>query len=315
MRRNTVKVYVTEPIHPIPLGRLQEKADVVKWDDPLINDWSQADAMIIRGAKVTRERMAQAPKLKAVGKHGVGYDTIDVAAAKDLGITVVYTPYANVESVAELAVGFMIDAARNIPAGFDMVRAGVKNIAPKELMGTELKGGVLGMVGLGQIGRRVAEILKLGFNMRVIGYDRYLDKAKFAEMNIERYETLEDMLAASDYINISVPLLPSTRNLIDVPQFACFKKTAVLVNTSRGGIVNEKALYDALASGKIRAAASDVFEQEPPLPDNPLLKLKNFLGTPHIGATTEESMIRVGNTVVDDILGILSGLAPQYPVK
>ncbi len=310
-----MKVHVFELIHERALARLKERADVVDWNDPAARDLSSADAVIVRAARVTRAMMEAAPRLRVVGKHGVGTDNIDLAAARELGKTVVYTPHANMESVAELAVAFMLTMARRIPYGYGQLRAGVfTSICPPALTGTELNGKTLGLVGLGRIGQRICAILRSGFGMRAAAFDPALPEGVFAELGVERADTLEEMLPQADYINISVPLIPQTANLLDARRLALCRPTAILVNTSRGGIVDEAALHDALSSGKLRAAASDVFAVEPVRPDHPLFALPNFVGMPHIGATTEESLIRMGETVVDDVLGVLEGKAPRFPV-
>jgi D-3-phosphoglycerate dehydrogenase len=271
--------------------------------------------VIVRAAAVDRKMMEHAPNLKVIGKHGVGTDAIDLAAARELGKTVVFTPQANMEGVAELAVAFMLTTARHIPYGHAQLKAGaIAKIAPKELTGVELKDKILGLIGLGRIGQRVGEILNRGFGMSLVGFDPFLPDAKFSELGIKRAASVEELLPQADFINISVPLTPETVNLINTERLIGCKKTAILVNTARGGIVDENALCKALQSGMLRAAASDVFANEPIRPDNPLLALPNFVAMPHIGASTEESLVRMGETVVMDVLRVLHGEAPLYPV-
>lgn len=311
-----MRIHVTEMIHDKALKKLREHAEVVTWEDPAVRDLSRADGVIVRAAVIDRVMMENAPNLKVIGKHGVGVDAIDVAAARELGKTVVFTPHANMESVAELAVAFMLAASRNIPRGHDRLRAGAyEKIAPKELTGVELQNKTLGLVGLGRIGRRVGEICGGGFGMALAGYDPFLPDEMFAKLGIKKAATVEELLPQADYVSISVPLTPETANLINAERLAICKKTAILVNTARGGIVEEEALYAALRDGTIRAAASDVFAKEPIRPENPLMSLPNFIAMPHIGASTEESLIRMGETVVDDVLRVLRGDVPLYPVR
>ncbi|SBV96939.1 conserved hypothetical protein [uncultured delta proteobacterium] len=310
-----MRVHVTEMIHDKALAKLREHAEVVTWEDPSVRDLSKADGVIVRAAVVDRTMMENAPKLRVIGKHGVGVDAIDVAAARELGKTVVFTPHANMEGVAELAVAFMLASSRNIPLGHARLRAGAcEKIAPKDLTGVELLGKTLGLVGLGRIGQRVGEICRNGFGMALVGYDPFLPDAKFAEWGITKAATVEELLPQADYISISVPLTKETANLINAERLALCKKTAILVNTARGGIVEEEALCAALQNGTLRAAASDVFANEPIRPENPLMSLPNFIAMPHIGASTEESLVRMGETVVDDVLRVLRGEAPLFPV-
>ncbi len=312
-----MNVHVLEPIHAKAMAALRAQAgiEVVDWENPSVRDLSLADGIIVRAAKVDRRAMESAPRLRVIGKHGVGVDAIDLAAARELGKIVTFTPQANMEGVAELAVAFLLTMARNIVWGNMQLRAGnIASIAPKELTGLELKEKTLGLVGLGRIGRRVGEILQKGFSMRVIGFDPFLPEEKFAALGMERAATIEELLPRADCISISVPLTPETTNLLDAGRLALCKPEAILVNTARGGIVDEAALYEALRSGSLRAAASDVFVEEPVSKDHPLLSLRNFAAMPHIGATTEESLIRMGETVVADVARVLRGEEPLYPV-
>ncbi|MDR3073442.1 MAG: hydroxyacid dehydrogenase [Deltaproteobacteria bacterium] len=310
-----MNVHVTEPIHERAMAILREHATVIDWENPSVRDFADADAVIVRAAKVDRPMLEKSPRLKVIGKHGVGLDAIDVAAARELGKIVTFTPQANMEGVAELAVAFMLTMARNIPWGHRQLQAGAyRAVAPGELTGVELKDKSLGLVGIGRIGRRVGEILRNGFAMTCIGFDPFLPDAEFARLDIERAADMKTLLPRADYISISVPLTPETTNLIDAGELALCKPNAILVNTARGGIVNEKALCEALRAKTLRAAACDVFVDEPIGKDHPLLSLPNFVAMPHIGASTEESLIRMGETVAADVLRVLRGEKPLYPV-
>jgi len=311
-----MRIHVTEPIHEAALTILREQAQVVTWEDPNVRDLSQADGVIVRTAAVDRTMMENAPSLKVIGKHGVGVDAIDVAAAGEFGKIVIFTPQANMEGVAELAVAFMLTVSRNIPHGHAQLKAGaVPKISPKELTGVELKDKTLGLVGLGRIGQRVGEICGKGFSMNLIGFDPFLPSEMFAKLGIKKSATVDELLPQADYISISVPLTPETANLINAERLKLCKKTAILINTARGGLVDEDALCVALQNGQIRAAASDVFARELLDPKSPLLTLPNFVAMPHVGASTEESLERMGTTVVDDVLRVLRGEAPLYPVR
>lgn len=306
-----MKVYLSEYIYPPAEKLLREKAEIVdNWDQI-----EELDAIILRNVNVTEEMMENARKLKVIGKHGVGCNTIDLDAAKKRGITVLNTPTANMNSVAELIVGLMLSAGRNISQCDAISRKeGFSRIAPPEMCGVELSGKTIGLVGMGNIARRVGEILKNGFDVTLVGYDPYCSREQAEALGIEKFDELDDMLEVSDFVNVSVPLLPSTKNLISAENFAHFKKDAVLINAARGGIVNEQDLKDALEKKTIRAAACDAFVNEPPTEKDPLMQVQNFCATPHIGADTEEALQRMGMEVVTEVLKVLEGKEPQHRV-
>ena len=309
-------VFVPNPIHAAAVAKLKEKVKVVLWDDPAIANWhEEADAIILRVNQARKADFPLCKKLKVICKHGIGVDTIDVADAKAAGIKVVYTPYENVESVAELAVSLMMTLSRSLYPGNIALRAGTK-MAQKDLVGVELLGKTLGIIGLGRIGRRVGSILNTAFGMNVLGFDPFLPDAAWSTIpfNTKKCDAIEDLIAGSDYITIHVPLTDQTRNLIDAPQFGHFRPGAILVNTARGGIINEDALYNALKAGKLRGAGSDVFTAEPPPKEHPLLGLDNFIGMPHVGASTEDSLYRMGMTSAEEVLAALEGGEVRYYV-
>lgn len=306
-----MRFFLNETIHPLAVRRLRERGEIVENFEKI----EEIDAIILRATSITSELMQRAKRLKVIGKHGIGYDNIDIEMAKKLGIRVVYTPLANVDSVAELIVSYILCLSRNIVSANKGVQESRFNvISPSELTGIEVRGKTLGLVGMGNIALAAADILRKGLNVNVIGHDPYIPEEKALKLGIRKYEILEEMLSEADYVSISVPLTDLTRNLISEKQLQCMKPSAILVNSSRGGIVNEAALYKALKEGKLRAAGSDVFVQEPPTGNNPLTVLKNFIATPHIGANTEEALYRMGMTVVDEVLAVLEGKQPNYPV-
>lgn len=172
----------------------------------------------------------------------------------------------------------------------------------------------MALIGLGHIAQQVAQILGVGFHCHLVGYDPYVSREKMATLDIEKADCLKEALRAGDLINISVPLNDSTRGMIGSAELGVCRPTAILVNTARGGIVDEVALYEALSRNELAAAASDVFAVEPPGVDMPLMSLPNFLPTPHIGANTEEALYRMGITVVEDLFAVLNGVSPRFPV-
>ncbi|MCC8189864.1 MAG: hydroxyacid dehydrogenase [Planctomycetes bacterium] len=311
-----MQVFIPNPIHPAAVERLRERVGVVLWDDPAVEAWREvADAIIVRTAQVRRADIALCRHLRVIGKHGIGVDNIDVADARTAGIEVVYTPFENVDSVAELAVAFMLALSRNLYNGNRALCEG-RTLPPADYVGIELGGKTLGIVGLGRIGRRVGSILTAAFGMRVLAFDPFLPEAGWETVPfpVVRCGTIEEMIAGADVVTVHVPLSDQTRNVIGAPQFACFRPDAILVNTSRGGTVDEAALAAALRAGKLRAAASDVFVTEPPDKDHPLLALDNFMAMPHIGANTRDALYRMGMTVAADILRVLADEKATYYV-
>lgn len=305
-------VYLSEYIYPEARKLLEKNARIVEnFDNP-----DEIDAIILRVFPVDAAVMDKCKNLKVIGKHGVGCNTIDLDEAKKRGITVLNTPRANTNSVAELIVGEMLDIARNITTADNKSRRGeFKTVAPKEMTGIELTGKTLGLVGTGNIARRAAEILQGGFGMKVVAYDPYVSSEIMETMGYTKYEDVGDMIAAADIINVSVPLTPSTKDLIAGQVFDRFRPNSILVNAARGGIVNESDLYEALKSGKLRAAACDAFVNEPPTEENTnLYELPNFVGTPHIGAATEEALERMGMEVVQEVISVLNGAEPKNRV-
>ena len=298
-------VFLDEYIDPQARKHLEKYATVVNhFDDP-----NAIDGIILRVYPVDAELMKKCKNLKVIGKHGVGCNTIDLESARRLGITVVNTPRANTNSVAELIVGEILDIARNITTAHNKSKHGeFTTIAPTEMTGIELTGKTLGLIGTGNIAQRTAEILTGGFGMKVVAYDPYVSAETMEKLGYQKYEDVGDMIAQADVVNISVPLTPSTKDLVSGEIFDRFKPGAILVNAARGGIVNEKDLYEALSTGKLRAAACDAFVTEPPSAENTALyNLPNFVGTPHIGATTHEALERMGMEIVDEVLQVLNG--------
>ena len=305
-------VFLSEYIHPDARRLLEEECTVVdNFEHP-----DAIEAIILRGFEVDSSVMDRCKNLKVIGKHGVGCNTIDLNEARKRGVIVLNTPLANTNSVAELIVGLMLDIARNITLAYEKTQLGTfTKLAPQEMTGMEIGGKTLGLIGTGNIARRVAAILQNGFGARVIGYDPYVDAQSMAEMGYEKYETVPELIAASDIVNVSVPLTDATKNLIAGDTFDRFRRGAILVNAARGGIVNEQDLYDALKAGKLRAAACDAFVAEPPTRRNTnLFELHNFIGTPHIGACAEEALYRMGDEVVREVLRVLKGAEPAHRV-
>lgn len=259
------------------------------------------DALIVRSAtKVTRDIIESAEKLKVIGRAGIGLDNIDVAAAKEKGIAVLNTPGASAVSVAELTIGLMLAAARHIARGTCGLKQG--KWEKKLLEGHELYGKTLGIIGFGNIGKEVAR-RALAFDMKILAYDVVKDNGGLPVEFVE----LDELLRESDYITLHVPLIDATKHMLNAEAFSKMKDGVVIVNAARGGVIDEAALYDALVSGKVYAAALDVFEVEPPQDElrKKLLSLDNVVATPHIGASTAEGQFRVGIEIVKKVMEAL----------
>lgn len=305
-----MQCYLSEPIAPGAYKRLAARCEIVDdFDHP-----EQLDAIIVRRARVTGDVIRHATKLKIISMHGVGLDTIDVAAARACGVPVVNVPGESAESVAELAVSFMLALARKHKSIDRGLREGrFSHFGDPAMMGTEVFGKRVGLVGGGRIACRIAHIMSCAFSAECLCYDPAKPAANLAERGMQKVETLAELFAEADFVSVNVPLLPSTRNMIDTQVLAAANPNLILVNTARGGIVDEDALYQALVEGRIRAAASDVFASEPPAPESPLLALDNFIATLHVGGSTDEALERVSNAAVDHVFEAL-GLATASAV-
>ncbi len=309
-------VFVPNPIHEAAVQLLKNHVNTVLWEDPAIGQWRErADAIIVRTYPVRKEDIDRCTRLKVIGKHGIGTDTIDVDDARKANVEVVYTPFENVESVAELAVAFMMALSRNLFNGNSALREG-RSLPLADLVGVELGGKTLGIIGLGRIGRRVGTMLRAAFEMEIVAFDPFLPPDAWADMPfpVERMARVEELFERSDYVTVHVPLSEETRGIIGAEQLRHCRPSAILVNTARGGIVDEAALYDALKSKQLRAAGSDVFVDEPPEKSHPLLSLDNFIAMPHVGANTQDALYRMGMTVAQDILRSLRGEKSHYYV-
>ncbi|MEY7999919.1 NAD(P)-dependent oxidoreductase [Clostridium sp. Mt-5] len=297
-----MKIYLSENIAKSAYNRLAARAEIVtNFDHP-----EELDAIMVRRVHVTKEIIEKAVELKVISMHGIGRDTIDVEAAKKHGIPVPNVPNQSMESVAELAITQIMILSRNIKkANIGICQNRYNSHAPIELIGNDVYGKTLGMVGIGRISLRIAEIMSKAFHINLTGYDPFVSKEKAFDLGIKKIDTIQELFANADYVNISVPLTDSTKNLISKSAFDAANPNLILVNTSRGGIVDEQALYDALIKGKIKAAASDVFLSEPPKKDNPLVSLESFVATPHIGGNTKECLERVGNAAVDNLFSVI----------
>ncbi len=266
----------------------------------------KTDGLLVRMGKITREVIQASPNLRVIAKHGTGVDNIDVGAATELRIPVLVTPFANYESVAEHVLGLMLALAKDIPRLDGRIREG--HWDKPHYRGVELYQKTLGLIGFGRIGRRVKELVA-PFHMKVLIYDPFLE-SDHTPSEVKRVGKLEELLKSADIISLHCPLTNETRNSIGWNEFKMMKKTAWLINTARGEVVNEEALIDALKQGEIVAAGIDTFTREPPEDIQALCNAGKTVLTPHIAGITEESFERLGIEAVENILTVLEGKMP-----
>jgi D-3-phosphoglycerate dehydrogenase / 2-oxoglutarate reductase len=309
------RVLVADPLVEDGLTRLRAAADVdvrTRLSEPdLVAAIGSYDALIVRSeTSVTAAVLEAGRSLKVVGRAGVGVDNIDVTAATRHGILVVNAPRGNIIAAAEHTIGLLFALARNIPQADAALQRGEWNRT--KYTGVEIRGKTLGIVGLGNIGSGVAKRAQ-GLEMDLIAFDPAVPRERAEQLGVDLV-SLEDLFRRADFISIHAPLVEGTRNLIDASVLALAKPGARLINTSRGGIVDEAALYRALAAGGLAGAASDVFLNEP-VGENPLLGLPNFIATPHIAASTIEAQASVAFDVSEEVLAVLRGELPRYAVN
>ncbi|HBY60909.1 MAG TPA: phosphoglycerate dehydrogenase [Solibacterales bacterium] len=300
-----MKVLVAEPMSPAAVALLQKQngLDVVVSNPKEYSaHLADCDALVVRSAvKVTKEVLEKAPKLKVIGRAGVGVDNVDLPAATSAGVLVMNTPGGNAVSVAEHTLALMLALARAVPQASASTTGG--KWEKKKFLGNELRGKVLGVVGLGSIGREVVR-RAAGFEMRIIASDPYVNSAAAADLGVELVG-LEALIAESDYISLHVAMTPETKHMINREAIAKMKDGVRIVNCARGELVDGAALREALESGKVAGAGLDVFEPEPPSADDPLLKAPNLIATPHIAGSTEEAQEIVGIRIVEQMIQYL----------
>ncbi len=311
------KILISDPLSEEGVFPLREakgfdvtmKTDLT--NEELLEEIGTYDALLVRSqTQVTREVIEQAHELKVIARAGVGVDNIDLNAATENGIIVVNAPDGNTNSAAEHTIAMLMSLARKIPQAFLSIKN--KEWDRKSHIGVELRGKTLGIVGLGRIGEEVARRAK-GQRMDVIAYDPFLTEERAETLGL-KMGTLDEVLAAGDFITVHTPLLKETRHIIDASAFEKMKQGARVINCARGGIIDEDALYDAIKSGKIAGAALDVFEEEPAV-DHKVLELTEVIATPHLGASTVEAQENVAIDVSHDVVRILTGDLARNPVN
>jgi len=306
LERNKYKVLICDSFAEKGIEKLSSQFDVTYLpkitNQELLNKIHDYDVVIVRGrTKITKDVIEKGENLKIIGRAGIGLDNIDLKSAESKGIKVFNTPESSTNAVAELTIGLMIDLARGISKGEFGIKQG--NWLKDELMGFELKGKTLGIIGMGRIGTQVARLAK-AFGMKILVYDIVeLDKDVLNEVRA-KVVSLDELLSSSDIVSLHVTLTDDTYHMINEEKLSKMKKGAYIINTSRGPVIDEKALLNALKSGSIKGAALDVFEVEPP-GSSELVKLHNVVAIPHIGAQTKEAQDLAATLLVEKIIKAL----------
>lgn len=303
------KVLVAEKISPEGVEKLRGPFDVDAYDrvprEDLLEMIGRYDGLVVRsGTKVDAELIERAVNLKVVGRAGIGVDNIDLGAATKRGIMVANVPDSNIISAAEHTMAMLMAVARKIPAACAALSRGEWNRAAYQ--GIELYGKVLGIIGIGRIGALVAERAS-AFGMKLIGFDPFISAQKAKQLGVEIRQSVEEVLHDADFITLHVPRTKDTHHMLSDAQFDLMKKGVRIVNVSRGGVVDETALARAIAEGRVAGAAVDVFECEPPGPDNPLCRMPEVVVTPHLGASTSEAQYKAGVAIADQVIAGLTG--------
>jgi D-3-phosphoglycerate dehydrogenase / 2-oxoglutarate reductase len=305
------RVLISGPIHKSGMDLLRSRTgiEIVEMPDDsrdsFVQYLSSADALLIRTSPLPVEAVEVADRLKVVSRHGVGYDNVPVAALTRKGIALAVVGNINSEAVAEHVLFLMLSLARNAIVNDRAVRAG-DWAERNKLEAFELAGRTLLLIGLGRIGRAVASLAQ-AFKMRVLAYDPYVSAADATALGVTKTDDWRASLADTDVLSLHVPRSAETENMIGAAELHRMKPTALLINTGRGGLVDEKALADALGAGRIRGAGIDVFEEEPPGPDHPLLASEKVILSPHIAGLTRESSARLSFAAAENVLAGLDG--------
>ena len=297
-----MKVFLNDPIAPSALERLRKHVEIVNnYDYP-----EELDAIIVRQQYCQADVIRKAAKCRIIQQHGVGLDRIDLKAAEECGIKVRNTPGTNARSVAEYTIALMLAAARKVVLTDRKTRAGqLTSFGMAVTVGFELSGKKLGLVGSGHIACETARIAANGFMMEILCYDPFRPAAQIEGLGFKPVSSLKELFRVSDFVSLHCLLTPESRHMISAEVFAGCNPDLILINTARGGLIDEKALYDALVTGKLAGAGLDVFEKEPPAPDSPLLQLEQLTAGMHVGGSTREALERTGNAAVDSVFAEL----------
>jgi len=310
-----MRILIAEPMAAAGIQLLREQPGwevIVSNPKEYAQHLAEADALIVRSAvTVDQSVLSAAPKLRVIGRAGVGVDNVDLPAATGAGVLVMNTPGGNAISVAEHTLALMLCLARSIPNASASIKSG--KWEKKKFMGTELRGKTLGIVGLGSIGREVVK-RAAAFEMKIIANDPYVHSQTAKDVGVELVD-LPTLFARSDYITLHTALTPESVKMLNAAAFSTMKPGAKVINCARGELIDQEALREALSSGKLGGAALDVFEKEPPPPDDPLLSMEKLVATPHIGGSTEEAQEIVGVRIAEQIVQYLQHGAALHAVN
>lgn len=315
------RVLVGIQLHTEAMHQLQAVADVDVQDLTQLQDKTYLqsiigtyDGIIVAPIPLDREVLQHASNLKVISRRGVGYDTVDIPAATKQGIYVTVTPVLS-GTVADLAFALLLATARRVPQAHQLIASQrwQKRQDRDRFVGTDVFGKTLGIIGLGRIGSEMAKRAR-GFEMPLLYYDLIRNRTREEEYQIQ-YQPLNRVLAEADFISIHVPLTPKTRGLIGGPELKMMKRTGIIINTARGSIIDEEALFTALHENWIAGAGLDVFEEEPIPPDNPLLALDNVVLTPHLAGATSECRRRTASVAVENVIQVLQRKRPRYAIN
>ncbi len=314
------KVLIDRPLHPDALELLSDHVEVIE----IFNDDKEAinnalktvDGAICSAAlKMGKSEISLSGNLKVIGRPGVGYDSVDLEETSKHNIPLVYTPDGPTESVAEHVIALMLMCTKSINSVQKAFKEDGNFGIRTKVTGIEAQGKTLGLVGFGRIGQRVGEIASLGLGMRVVVFDPYLNEKNVSFRKYEKIETLDELLEISDVVSLHIPFTEKNAGLIGADEFRIMKKTAFLINTARGGVVDENALIDAIETKEIAGAGLDVYAQEPPEKDNRLFTFDNVIATPHLSSFTFDGKRKMGMGVVQGVLDVLNGKKPDFIVN
>jgi D-3-phosphoglycerate dehydrogenase len=309
-------VLVNKPIHDTALDRLRQEVEVLapfkaSYDELMAMLPDVHGVVLCAGLNMGPAEMDRAAQLAVISRHGAGVDIVDVEAATRRGIPVTFTPYGPTESTAEHALMLMLATARRLPQLDRAVRGGNFHIRDR-VIGQEMEGKALGIVGFGRIGRRLAEVCQAGLHMPVYFFDPFVAAWTAAADGAVQVDDIVELASMVDVLSIHAPLTAQTHHLVGREVIQAMKPGALLVNVSRGPVVDEAALIEALQSGHLGGAGLDVYDPEPPSPDNPLFQMDQVALTPHLASFTEEGRQRMGLMAVEEVLRILRGERPQH---
>lgn len=315
-------IYVSEPIHPKVLEDMAAKSDLLLGFGPGAVEYEsighRVNAVMLRSERFPGARIAASPLLKIIARHGAGYDTVDLATAGAHGVAVTYCPGGNANAVAEHVFALVLSLGRKVVAGHTGLLGGPWPKAKQQLVGQELSVRAMGIVGFGEIGKLVSRIAH-GFGMEVLVHDPFL-KPEVAEQHSARLVGIEELLSRAGVVSLHAPLTATTRHFISAESLSLMRPDAFLVNTARAGLIDEAALVDALANGRIAGAALDVADAEQQsggpvmFGGRALGDVPNLLLTPHVAGQTEQALLDVGTTAWNDIQAVLAGKLPRHPV-